>query len=379
MNASQSFQFRGEAAEYFRIWIVNLFLSIVTLGIYSAWAKVRNKQYFYGNTMVAGSAFEYSADPIMILKGRLLVVAILLLFSLFTVYYPLLDLIYYPLFFLILPWLVLRGLMFNARYSSYRNLHFAFVSGLGRTYAVVLGLGLITPMLIILASYSLLGPVLDVGQGAGSRSWVVFILGATLLSLFIWWVLSSYYLQHYYVNHSHYSRLSFAMMASLKQFFIFFSIAALGFSIALILFLSFKFSVDAGDFLIDLELTYTLIVVSIMLLYLRTYLKVRVFNQVWGMTRLMDAADQPPTQLMSFHTELKVNPLFFVYLTNIIASSISLGLLIPWARVRLARYQINRMTLLMHGDLDRIITDEKMKVGSFGGEMGDLLDIDIGL
>jgi len=61
------------------------------------------------------------------------------------------------------------------------------------------------------------------------------------------------------------------------------------------------------------------------------------------------------------------------------ASAVSLGLLIPWAKVRLARYQIDRMSLVMHGDLDRIIADEKLKVGPFGSEMGDLLDIDIGL
>src|SRR5436305_11873488 len=39
--------FTGSGSEYFRIWIVNALLSIITLGIYSAWAKVRTLQYFY--------------------------------------------------------------------------------------------------------------------------------------------------------------------------------------------------------------------------------------------------------------------------------------------------------------------------------------------
>lgn len=38
------FAFHGSAGEYFRIWIVNVLLSIVTLGIYSAWAKVRTRR-----------------------------------------------------------------------------------------------------------------------------------------------------------------------------------------------------------------------------------------------------------------------------------------------------------------------------------------------
>jgi len=45
-----SFRFHGSGSEYFRIWLVNSILSLLTLGVYSAWAKVRRKRYFYGNT-----------------------------------------------------------------------------------------------------------------------------------------------------------------------------------------------------------------------------------------------------------------------------------------------------------------------------------------
>ena len=48
-------QFTGSGSEYFKIWIVNVLLTIVTLGIYSAWAKVRRLRYFYNNTRFAGS------------------------------------------------------------------------------------------------------------------------------------------------------------------------------------------------------------------------------------------------------------------------------------------------------------------------------------
>jgi len=55
------FEFRGEAKEYFKIWIVNIALTLITLGIYSAWAKVRNNKYIYGNTFLNGSNFEFNA------------------------------------------------------------------------------------------------------------------------------------------------------------------------------------------------------------------------------------------------------------------------------------------------------------------------------
>jgi uncharacterized membrane protein YjgN (DUF898 family) len=41
---SIALEFTGCAGEYFRIWIVNVCLSVLTLGIYSAWAKVRRKR-----------------------------------------------------------------------------------------------------------------------------------------------------------------------------------------------------------------------------------------------------------------------------------------------------------------------------------------------
>ncbi len=72
--AAVPLQFTGNAGEYFRIWIVNLCLSVLTLGIYSAWAKVRRKRYFYGSTLLDGSAFEYLGNPVAILKGRVIVV-----------------------------------------------------------------------------------------------------------------------------------------------------------------------------------------------------------------------------------------------------------------------------------------------------------------
>ena len=64
------FEFRGTGGAYFRIWIVNLALSIITLGIFSAWAKVRTKRYFNGSTSVAGHAFDYHASGFKILIGR---------------------------------------------------------------------------------------------------------------------------------------------------------------------------------------------------------------------------------------------------------------------------------------------------------------------
>ena len=80
--AFEPVRFTGSGAEYFGIWIVNLLLTIVTLGIYSAWAKVRRLQYFYRHTELAGSSFDFHGRPIKILIGR--IIALLMLFALTT-------------------------------------------------------------------------------------------------------------------------------------------------------------------------------------------------------------------------------------------------------------------------------------------------------
>ena len=75
------FKFHGDGGEFFRIWIVNIVLTILTLGIYSAWAKVRTKRYFYGNTELAGDRFDYLGDPLAILRGRIIAIVLLLFYQ----------------------------------------------------------------------------------------------------------------------------------------------------------------------------------------------------------------------------------------------------------------------------------------------------------
>lgn len=70
-EGSKPFQFTGTANEWFGIWIVNLMLSIVTIGVYSAWAKVRTKKYFYNHTFAEGRNFDYHATGRPDIKGPL--------------------------------------------------------------------------------------------------------------------------------------------------------------------------------------------------------------------------------------------------------------------------------------------------------------------
>src|SRR5690606_4063849 len=83
--------FTGSGGAYFKIWIVNVSLTILTLGIFSAWAKVRRLQYFHRHPHLAGASFDFHGEPIAILKGRIVGGALFLLYTLGGAINPLLT------------------------------------------------------------------------------------------------------------------------------------------------------------------------------------------------------------------------------------------------------------------------------------------------
>jgi uncharacterized membrane protein YjgN (DUF898 family) len=139
-------QFTGTASEYFRIWIVNTFLTIITLGIYAAWAKVRNRQYIYKNTLLDNQSFDYVANPVAILKGNLIVASGALTYFLTDLYNPVYSGIVVFVFYLILPFLIFKSLRFFAHNSAYRNIRFRFRGTLGESYKTYLLYPLLTPL-----------------------------------------------------------------------------------------------------------------------------------------------------------------------------------------------------------------------------------------
>ena len=146
--------FTGTGPEYFRIWIVNLALTIATLGIYSAWAKVRRLQFFYRHTRLAGAGFDYHGDPIAILKGRLIALVLFGLYSSMGYVGTWMTLVILVIFAVLLPWLLGRSLRFRLHNSSYRGLRFRFHGTTKQAYWIFLAM----PLLMVVTLF-LLGPL----------------------------------------------------------------------------------------------------------------------------------------------------------------------------------------------------------------------------
>ena len=68
--------FSGSGSDYFRLWLSNLLLTIVTLGIYTPWARRRRIQYFYRNTLVGADPLDFVASSRNMATSFLLVVGV---------------------------------------------------------------------------------------------------------------------------------------------------------------------------------------------------------------------------------------------------------------------------------------------------------------
>jgi len=82
-----------------------------------------------------------------------------------------------------------------------------------------------------------------------------------------------------------------------------------------------------------------------------------------------------------FRSDLRAGPLLWIYLTSGLAVAATVGLALPWARVRMARYRAEHLTLVGGGDLDAFVkTSERegSQLGELATEVADEFDFDIG-
>src|ERR1700690_4290442 len=150
----QRLRFTGTGSGYFGIWIVNLLLIILTLGIYSAWAKVRRLQYFYRHTELAGSSFDFHGSPNRILFGRILALLLLFLYNLSVRLHSVWTLVVILALLAIMPWLLRISFRFRLYNASWRGTRFHFRGSLPSAYRVFLLNGFLTVItLYVLAPF----------------------------------------------------------------------------------------------------------------------------------------------------------------------------------------------------------------------------------
>lgn len=339
-SAPQAFSFSGRGSEYFRIWIVNLLLSVVTLGIYSAWAKVRRLRYFYDNTSVAGASFDYHGNPVAILKGRILAVVLLVAYQIAGYINILLGLIAALALMLGSPWLIWRSLQFKLYNTSYRGIRFGFRGSLGGAFKNFL----LWPMI------------------AGFSGGLLMPLASQRFKRF----------QH---NEARFGATHFSFHGSVGAFYLAF-LAGIGSWIAGMVIIFLGFGGAALFHMAHLDWRALLAFSAMLLaLYVWSFLIIPLWvtllqNLIWNNTRLGEHR---------FQSRMRWGRTAAIMLTNVLGIVFTLGLFTPFAQIRMMRYRIESVTLLPASSLDEFIASSESPGSATGEGLGDLLDFDLSM
>lgn len=78
-NKSSAFQFYGNWGDFLKIAIVNLFLTIITLGIYRFWATTREREYLWSQTQFIDEKLEWTGKGMELFIGAVMVGILLVL------------------------------------------------------------------------------------------------------------------------------------------------------------------------------------------------------------------------------------------------------------------------------------------------------------
>ncbi len=338
----QSIRFSGTAREYFGIWISNVVLTIVTLGVYSPWAKVRRKQFFLNHTNIEDYPFAYHASGGQLLIGRALSFVLIVLYSIITYVYPSVSFVLLPLIIFGMAWIINRSLRFNARMTSWRNVRFNWHGTYWKTlfFMVVL-------------------PVVGIASAG------------ILLPLCSW-----YYYQYYAKNYA-FGTTRFDAVSRIRSYYFVFVVACLmalilpaALLVILVFMATFFEFIDVGT--VEELAAGGVILFSVLYIGLANFIFQTLCRNV--LVRALTLGE-----VVQFNSKINALYLCWIIITNLLAIIVSLGLLVPWAAVRRYRYLTQKTEYQFLADEQQFVDDQREKMSAFGEEFADLEDFDVGI
>lgn len=343
LKSGSRFQFSGDAGEYFGIWISNLFLTIITIGFYAPWAKVRRLRYFYGHTALAARSFDFTGVPTKILIGR--IIAMLLYFGYFAVvhYYPTEAGLAFLAAMLVVPWLLRATFRFNARNSKYSNSRFYF-------------------------------------SGSTARIYGIFFLGglASLISMGLLFPYVYLLYKRYQFDHLHLGQLDFKLTADVGAFYKAILVPLLIFYAAfIVLAIGFVALIGIGGSVASSgkEALLPVFIVIGVLFYLAFFtliplIQARLFITTWQHVHI---------GRNHFDTSVTQWRYTWIVVSNWLARIFSFGLLTAWAAIRIYKYKLESLSVQLVDSPDDLMTLAQNEQSAFAEELTDILDIDISL
>jgi len=317
------FKFTGDGFEYFKICIVNVMLTIITLGIYSAWATVRNNKYLYSNLHLEDNNFRYLADPIEILKGRIIAIIAVIVYVVIGAFSPLLSALLGLILLVSIPYFYNQSLAFKMRMTAYKNIQFRFKG----TYEGTLMILFVWPMLSVLTLGILLPKAIQQSN-------------------------------EYIVNSSSYGTSPFKFHGTYKDYgliFLMMLAAIIAFAIVVI-----TITVALPQIAIIVPLLAVIFYLGLIAFFMTA-----TVNLFYQRLSLVDH---------EFDSQITLTGFIKVALMNLFLIVITFGLYAPAAHIRMLKYFSENIAMKVNGNLDDFSAAETVKVSALGEEMGQAFD-----
>jgi uncharacterized membrane protein YjgN (DUF898 family) len=351
-------RFDGDGFGYYRLWIVHTLLSLLTLGLYSPWAKVRKARWFAQHTVLLGDRFDYHGRPLPVLAGRLVALGLLGACSLSFDYAAWLGLLVLGLFCVVGPVLFASAQRFRLANTSWRGLRFGFDVPRRKLYAVCV------PALLLWTLATVL-------QALGAPLWAITIASLLTLLCLPWAHARMKWMQH---SHARFADTRFAFEASGGAFYKVYA-KALG-VLALAGGAAFLVGLVAGLLargrtspVSGLLAGVAAMLVVWMLAW--PYFAARMQHLVWSRTTWGG---------LGFRGSMQAWTMLRLTLWNGILTLLTAGLYWPFAAVAIARYRVDTLTVLSDTPFDAMVLRGRQahSPNAVGDAAVDFFGLDLG-
>jgi uncharacterized membrane protein YjgN (DUF898 family) len=380
-------RFVGSGSEYFRIWIVNLLLTLVTLGLYYPFAKVRRLRYFHGATEVGGHAMSFHANPWTMFRGYVLVAVLLITYTVAGQFSPMAGAIAFGMLALLWPALWHSSQRFRLANTGWRGLRFQYTGTRAQAYAVMGVPIAATLVFVVLAALFVPdAPPQEQAAAAQPSGWLALLPLLLMLGLgpLFLWLLKRQQHRHYALGAQHtqfnvgagaFYGLSFKTLGVTALLVLALGAVAVG--------LVFLVGTVAGAIFgkgdaesaggTSMVLTALVGLVFYLLLFAVAggYYTARLQNLVWNGTH---------TSHLRWSSQLGAGELVGLWFINALLTLLTLGLYFPFAQVNSARLRLEAVKVSSTMDIEQLVAEGAPTDESAAGDAaGDLFGFDVGL
>jgi uncharacterized membrane protein YjgN (DUF898 family) len=396
--------FSGRHFEYFRVWIVNVLLSIVTLGLYTPFARRRTARYFFDHTVIGGSPLEFTA------RLRKMVLGFLVFFMLYVAFEIASKTgqstavnLFILAAALLAPYIWGSAMRFRLGSTRWRGLQLQFSASWREVYLASWPIFAMAAVWVLVTfALQALAPDMPAPQSpAGSRGaqspslslpqvtlqmWTVIVLGVVLSVLCI--IRLEFNYKSLLVLRAGigsqrgrwkpvYSDFVKVWGATIGVFLLSILVAA-GLFLLLGLLLGGSLAMFSGirsmgpKFIVFIALAVVgfLIIAVVASAPARAYREARMFQLIWSNVGLGRVA--------RFRCTLETRPFVLLRLKNMLLTLLTLGLYRPFARLSEYRMKTESVTLYVKGGLDQLVGQlARQQTDGLGDALADAAGLDL--